>query len=428
MTSPFPVRRVLGTRPFAEAGHPVLTESDGGRGLLAVAGEPGFAGAATVGVYGAGDLRCRAVLRARFPVHALAFHPTAPLLAVGTGAYDGGYLFEGELLLLDWETGATTSLIEPPFGREVLGLTWLDEQALRVLMAPPDDWKDRKAHVEGHLAVVRRADWRSVAPGSVTGADLAGPRVPAPRPDGRDEARRVLSALSPDREPRRHVLAVEELPNGAVLATLDQDEDDPERPGRTPLADGLLLRYRTTGDVDRHDRLQIRYGSRDYVNEVPRKHRGPEQPRLSVRSPEGDGVQPLFPLSWEPGEIHFPGPGAETDDGDLVHAGTVHHGHGLQPGGSFVVRRAAADGAPRWVFRTDHVATDLDLDLDGDTVYLAYRNGDLVTLDLHDGTLRRRHRLTVAGVPAVPTALTLTAPGRLLVGTSDGRVLECAVE
>ncbi|GAA1413903.1 hypothetical protein GCM10009639_67480 [Kitasatospora putterlickiae] len=387
-----PVLDVLGHRPFAEVGHPVLAEPDEGRALLAVAGEPAFARWATVGVYGTGDLGCRAVLRARFPVHALAFHPTAPLLAVGTGRYDGGYLFEGELFLLDWETGAATSLIEDHFGRQVLGLSWLDEQALRVLMAPPDDWKDRKAHVDGHLAVVRRPDWRAVTPGSLTGTDLAGPRVPAPRPDGEAAARRALDALSPDREPRRHVLAVEEAPDGTVLATLAREEDDPEPPNRTAPSDGL----------------RIRYGGRD---------------RRTTGAPD----RPLFPLSWVPGETHFPGPGAETADGDLVHAGTVHHGQGLQPGGSFVVRRAAGDGAPRWVFRTDHVATDLDLDTDRDAVHVAYRSGEILTLGLHDGGLRRRHRLTVAGVPAVPTALTVTRSGRLLVGTSDGRVLNCAL-
>ncbi|AUY52401.1 hypothetical protein [Streptomyces sp. CB01881] len=424
MTSPFRVLHVLGDRPFAEVGQPVLAVSDEGRGLLAVADEPGFAGVATTGVYGTGDLGCRAVLRTRFPVHALAFHPTAPLLAVGTGEYDGGYFFEGELFLLDWETGATTSLIEHDFGRQVLGLTWLDEQALRVLMAPPDDWKDRKAHVEGHAAVVRRPDWGAVAPRSLTGADLAGPRVPAPRTDGEDAAHRVLSALGPDWEPRRHVLAVEELLDGAVLATLDREEGDPEPPVCTALADGLLIQHRTTAYVDRRERLRIRYGSRDYVNQAPGAGRKSKRHWLSVRSPEGKGVQPLFPFSWEPGETHFPGPGVETDDGDLVHAGTVYDGRGLQPGGSFVVRRAATDGAPRWVFRTDHVATDLDIE--PDTAYLAYRNGELVALDLHDGTLRWRHRLAVAGVPAVPTALTVTGPGRLLVGTADGRVLDCA--
>ncbi|GAA2814018.1 hypothetical protein GCM10010441_43440 [Kitasatospora paracochleata] len=107
-----------------------------------------------------------------------------------------------------------------------------------------------------------------------------------------------------------------------------------------------------------------------------------------------------------------------------MYAGTVYDGRGLQPGGSFVVRRAAADGVPRWIFRTDHVATDLDTR--ADTAYLAYRDGELLALDLHDGTLRWRHRLTIAGAPAVPTALTATQPGRLLVGTSDGRILDCA--
>ncbi|MET8631097.1 hypothetical protein ABZW30_46720 [Kitasatospora sp. NPDC004669] len=425
MTSPFRLLRVLGDRPFAEVGQPVLAMPDEGRGLLAVAGEPGFAGMSTVGVYGIGNLACRAVLRTRFPVHALAFHPTAPLLAVGTGEYDGGYFFDGELLLLNWETGATTSLIEHGFGRQVLGLNWFDEQALRVLMAPPDDWKnEREAHVEGHVAVVRRPDWCAVAPRSLTSADLAGPRVPAPRPDGRDAARRALCALSPDWEPRRHVLAVELLLDGAVLATLDREENDPERPVRTAPADGLLIQHRTSAYVDRHERLRIRYGSRDYVNQARRAGRKPKQHWLSVRSPERPGVQPLFPFSWEPGETHFPGPGAETADGDLVHAGTVYNGHGLQPGGSFVVRRAATDGAPRWVFHTDHVATDLDTDRE--TAYVAYRDGGILAVDLRDGALRWRHQLTVAGVPAVPTALTVTEPGRLLVGTADGRVLDCA--
>jgi outer membrane protein assembly factor BamB len=122
--------------------------------------------------------------------------------------------------------------------------------------------------------------------------------------------------------------------------------------------------------------------------------------------------------------MHFPGPGAETDGGDLVYAGTVYNGHGLQPGGSFVVRRTITGGAPRWVFRTDHVATDLDTA--AGTAYVAYRDGELLALDLHDGSLRWRHRLTLAGVPVIPTALTATAPGRLLIGTADGRILDCA--
>jgi hypothetical protein len=41
--------------------------------------------------------------------------------------------------------GSATSLIEHELGRQVLGLEWLSEQELHVLMAPPDDWQDKDA-------------------------------------------------------------------------------------------------------------------------------------------------------------------------------------------------------------------------------------------------------------------------------------------
>lgn len=95
-----------------------------------------------------------------------------------------------------------------------------------------------------------------------------------------------------------------------------------------------------------------------------------------------------------------------------------------EPGGSFVVRREATDGAPWWVFRTNRKATALDAD--AGTAYVAYDNGEIVALDLHDGTVQWCQHLAVATVPAVPTALTVTGPGRLLIGTSDGRILNCS--
>ncbi|MER7751362.1 hypothetical protein [Kitasatospora sp. NPDC097643] len=425
MSLPLRIVRILGDRPFAEVGEPVLTVADEGRGLLAVAGAYEYGRTAPVGVYRTGDLACRAVLRARYRVHAIAFHPTAPLLAVGSGAYDGGYVFEGELLLLDLETGTTTPLFEHRYGRQVLGLTWVDEQELRVLMAPPDDGEDRAAWVEGYEAVVRRPDWRAVPPRSLTPRDLVGPRVPTPRPDGREDARRTVSALSTAWDPRRNVRAVEELPDGTVLATLDADEPEaPDRPECPPLADGIRLTHRTPPTSDRgpYERLRVRHGSRPYFREAA-KIRGKH---WLVAAPEGAKPRRLFPHSWAPGEVHFAGPGAETADGSLVHAGTVYNGHGLQPGGSFVVRREMTDGSPRWVFRTDPVATDLDTDPDTGTAYIAYQDGEIVALDLHGGTPRWRGPLTVAGIPAVPTALTVPAPGRLLIGTSDGRILDCA--
>ncbi|MBD0695117.1 hypothetical protein [Streptomyces sp. CBMA123] len=193
--------------PFAEIGDPVLAVTDKRRGLLAVAvaGAHEYDEAKTVGVFDVTDrARRRWLISSQYPVHAMAFHPVRPLLAVGSGDYDGGYHFEGELLLLHLETGRVRSLIEHDFGRQVLGLEWLNDQDLRVLMAPHDDWKDNKAHVEGHVAVVRRADWTRVDAKSVTGRDLAGPRVPAPRPDHREAARQTVARLTAPQVRRHH--------------------------------------------------------------------------------------------------------------------------------------------------------------------------------------------------------------------------------
>lgn len=74
---------------------------------------------APVGVCALGDLSCLALLRTSRPVHTMVFHPTLPLLAIGTGGYDGGYYFEGELLLLDLVSGTASSLFADRLGREV---------------------------------------------------------------------------------------------------------------------------------------------------------------------------------------------------------------------------------------------------------------------------------------------------------------------
>ncbi|MFD8642747.1 hypothetical protein ACFV14_20895 [Streptomyces zaomyceticus] len=509
MTDSFRIDRVLGDRPFAEVGDPVLAVHDVSRGLLAVAGAyvpvagiHEFGRTAPVGVYGTGDLVCRALLQAYHPVHAMAFHPGLPLLAVGTGDYDGGYFFEGELLLLDLETGGATSLITHGLGRQVLGLEWISDQELRVLMAPPDDWQDEDAWSEGHVAVVHRPDWRAVPAQSVTHDDLSGPRVAAPRSDRREDARRAVSGLSANWDPRRNVRAVEELSDGRIVATLDgvqleswlpsgrrqwivRDDDGggrdmvvaaDERSAwvglirlpwenraqavvRLALQDGSQLDLLTpagavslvrcadglpalapAGQNGERSRLRIRRGSRIYFLEAVstdgRRRPGRGEAWLAAadpgatpaaerpREPRAAEVDLVSLYSWEPGETHFAGPGVQTADGDLIHAGTVHHGHGLQPGGSFVVRRTVTVEEPTWVFRTDRTATDLDHDTE--SVYVTYDDGEVVELGLRDGKVRRRQHLAVAGVAVVATALTVTGPGRLLVGTSDGRLLDCS--
>ncbi|MFD6423501.1 hypothetical protein [Streptomyces sp. NPDC060198] len=60
-------------------------------------------------------------------------------------------------------------------------------------------------------------------------------------------------------------------------------------------------------------------------------------------------------------------------------------------------------------------------------MYVAYDDGEMVGLGVEDGGVRLRERLTVKRVGVVGTALTVAGPGRLLIGTGDGRVLVCAV-
>lgn len=106
-----PADRDRSEDPFAEIGDPVLAVADKRRGLVAVAGAHEYDEAKTVGVFHVTDRTCRWLLHSRHPVNAMAFHPTLPLLAVGSGEYDGGYYFVGELLLLHLETGTALSLI-----------------------------------------------------------------------------------------------------------------------------------------------------------------------------------------------------------------------------------------------------------------------------------------------------------------------------
>ncbi|MGW4806126.1 hypothetical protein [Kitasatospora sp. NPDC004272] len=494
MNSSRRIVRVLADRPLAEVGEPALATADDRRGLLAVAGATEGGKPAPIAVYdtsgSSSGPSCVALAHSRFPVRALAFHPELPLLAIGTGAYDGGYHFEGELLLLDLTTGAAVSLFEHWLGREVRGLEWADGTSLHLLLAPPDDWKDRTAHREGHRARLHRANWRGLAAGSVSERELTGPRVPALRSDGSASARALLDGLATGRERRGPVHAVAELADGRLLAPLpgvllecrtptgepawavptngaghelviapDEDRawvyltgphsdalDAPATVAEVRLADGAVTArhqlpvpaFLFTGPDDlpglapRTFRpLRIRRGTLAYSlanrnsslwvtaadpTALPAEQRAG---RLAGRA------RTRFRQSWEPGQRHFGGPGVELPDGDLLHAGTVYDGRGLQPGGSFVVRRDPSDGAPRWAFRTDLPATALDLDMDRDTVHLAYEEGEVVSLSATDGTVRHRAPLTLGPVVVRPTALTVPGPGRLLVGTVDGRVLDC---
>lgn len=532
-SAPLTVRRVLGDRPFAEIGVPSVVAVGEERGVVVVGGDVGYlqwSGDGTgkdrwrqhrVGVYGVDDLRCRWVVESRWPVKCLALHPTLPVVAVGTGSYDGGYFFEGELLLLDLNSGRATSAMRRP--REVLKAEWESSLALRLVLAPPDDDDFDEAHSHGFDVVVERSDWTAVAEGSIQVEEPSGELVECDRAEHHEEAVARLTALSGDPwwEPRRQVWDVHGLTDGRVLACLDEVLAEAWLPDgrldwRVPDDEGGRQLVVRDGGLDawvNAERWRVRRVGREWVTEPPLVARisladgkvlatlpvpsrvvlttrddgwlalRPTEPERQQQEPtalvppaeetpgayvplggfdlfnhsfpvrrssqllflqgeekspwrntwvvavepdETPTVRKLFPLDWQPphaGHL-FGGPGIEVG-GDLVHAGTVHDGRGLLPGNAFVVRRSLEDGSARWVFTGDFPATALDGN--ENTVYVAFNSGEVVALRTSDGTVLRRQHLELGGRPVVPLSLSLTAPDRLLIGTVDGRILDCTV-
>ncbi|WP_026416468.1 PQQ-binding-like beta-propeller repeat protein [Actinomadura oligospora] len=108
-----------------------------------------------------------------------------------------------------------------------------------------------------------------------------------------------------------------------------------------------------------------------------------------------------------------------------MHGGAVHNGRGLLPGNAFVARRALPDGTAAWVFTADHNVTSLDV-ADG-TVYAAFTSGTIVALNAATGAVRWSDRLQIGAVTTIALSLAASSPGRLVIGTIDGRILDCSV-
>jgi hypothetical protein len=232
------VRAVLGDGPFAEIGKPTLAVQHPKGDVVALAGMLGplqWAGNDLhgprgashwhrLGLYRTRDLACLAVVTLADPVHAAAFHPVLPLVAVASGSYDGGWFYEGRLTLVDLETGRQTSVLDE--SREVRDLRWVDEETLELVLSPRDEDEEATIGARDLRAVVRRPDWRALAGRSlqVAGLDL----VPVPGPprgaDAGPAAREALDGLTGRHRtwsPRRQVWAVGRTGTGQVLCALE---------------------------------------------------------------------------------------------------------------------------------------------------------------------------------------------------------------
>ncbi|MFF3349058.1 hypothetical protein [Streptomyces sp. NPDC002779] len=174
------VRRILGDQPFAEIGRPVWVVTDQRHGCVIAAGDLGhimWRGTGhwlshRIGVYEAGTLRPRHIVVSRYSVCAVEPHPELPLVAIGTGRYDGTWEFQGQLLLLHLETGRVTDLLSK--SRQVRHLRWLEDGRLAMLLSPED--KDG-GFGKGFERAVATDDWLSAPAGLVDPDDVRRPMV-----------------------------------------------------------------------------------------------------------------------------------------------------------------------------------------------------------------------------------------------------------
>ncbi|MFT3695617.1 MAG: hypothetical protein QM831_20945 [Kofleriaceae bacterium] len=89
------------------------------------------------------DARTHARIAIHRPAHQIndvAIHPTRDELLIATGAYDGGFMFDGALLIWNWRTGELRSLIAGR-PREVTHASWTGDH-VTARISPPDDDDD----------------------------------------------------------------------------------------------------------------------------------------------------------------------------------------------------------------------------------------------------------------------------------------------
>ncbi|GAA3439032.1 PQQ-binding-like beta-propeller repeat protein [Kutzneria kofuensis] len=491
MPQPLAVHRVLGDRPFAEVGEPRAVAVDEERGLIAIGGHVGWlhwAGAATatdgwmphvLGIYDRSDLRCRTLLRTRWPIRSVDFHPRQPLLAIGTGSYDGGWIFHGELLLLHLDSGEVVSaLADSREVRAVKWRTWRHGRVLDLALAPPTEFEfGNEAMVIGYDAMVTRDDWLAVRDGEIGHDELDGPLRDSDivKPA---QARADVEALSTAWSYRGPVWGVERLRDGHVLATMDgvrleSWRSDGELDWSTADRGGHQLvvapdqESALAGDLE-VTRYSLRDGkvleTLDSDGVITARADGafalrpphPLPPALGPRHADSALTTVFGPDRAEVGHVVLGGFGSTTHffpvrhasalyflrgSGQVVSVGddlvvrplfdqaaagpAVEVGDSLVCSGPRVSRRRLPDGEILWRLAVEHPVTALEIDAGGSILYIALNSGRLLGIDVHTGSVLWQQELSIHGQPTVGLSLASAEPGRLLIGTVDGRILDC---
>jgi hypothetical protein len=83
--------------------------------------------------------------RAVLPINDVAFHPSRTVLAIGAGTYDGGYVFDGQIALWDWDSRRSTT--DAPGIPEVVRVRFVDDgSAVEAIVRP---WHEGSAEGKG---------------------------------------------------------------------------------------------------------------------------------------------------------------------------------------------------------------------------------------------------------------------------------------
>ncbi|MBS2034030.1 hypothetical protein JST97_03530 [bacterium] len=481
---------------LAEIGRPTAVYPQAENGLIAVASHfqsPFWAGRADLNflfrrwrlsLYRSDwDQRLGVFDQASFPINDVAFHPHRPLCAIATGCYDGGYLFEGQLWIWDWESDRAWSVLAE--SREVRAVQFTQQGFLELRLRPRDEEEFPEAPFETGLQGLL-TDWRPYRElGLSWGED--------PRLQGfsltqqKDRVERPWhQLLPPNFQPRygvqdvvwqdRHILATQATcplecwgeqrfqcfpegqgvqlfsgPEGALLHLLEDR--------RSSLfclrGQQLTLRHRFEGgyllSFDRHGHMLARHtdqdggpdllfgpepmtlnrlGHFDCFNHALRLDGG-ERPYYLRGTPASSHQRKVLCaldpqgktqecFDWDSQSAHLmENRACFAGDGSLIRAYKVHSPKIQQRGTIDCLEMPL--GRLRWRVELSAAVTCLC-----GTVY-GLADGSLGCLDLESGQKLWEQRLRVDGVQAIPLCLQLRA-NQLACGTHDGRVLQIALE
>ncbi len=430
-----------------------------------------------VALYDRADLLIAAFDEATFRVNDLAFHPSDPVLAIATGSYDGGYSFEGALLLWNWLTGESRSVFDD--SREITQCRWELDGRLTVLARPDNDDEEDASNVYGatldvsgpcsldQLRHCDRADFGFVCEPDQDGPaplfekraviwDLAWTldgRLAVARDDGCLELWSVATGR------REHVIRI----GGQVVQLLRQPDrllahvmgarSELYELRGNELALWLELAVRHACSVDASGRIlardverrpqrrdQVWTASKQLVIEADLGHYDVFNHFLRI-----DGAAELFLLRGTPASNHQHKRVCVIDPGDSVvraelpwdvtpehrmtgsavalddHLVCCYRVHQSRGGGTIRIERRARPGGDT-VWRHEVPASAIAMiawpSIGG--IVAALVDGTLCIIG-NDGAVMHEERFTIDDVPTLPTALAVHDE-TLAVGTIDGRI------